>query len=69
MGAPEVLMYVTGWCPYCTRARALLEAKGVAFTEIDVEAVPGAHARDGSARRRRHGATDFHRRSADRRVR
>lgn len=36
-------MYVTGWCPYCTRARALLEAKGVAFTEIDVEAVPGAH--------------------------
>jgi glutaredoxin 3 len=35
-------MYVSGWCPYCARARSLLEAKGVAFTEIDVEAVPGA---------------------------
>ncbi|MBV8343337.1 MAG: glutaredoxin 3 [Gammaproteobacteria bacterium] len=35
-------MYVTGWCPYCARARSLLEAKGVPFTEIDVEGVPGA---------------------------
>jgi glutaredoxin 3 len=30
-------MYTTGWCPYCQRARKLLEKKGVAFTEIDVE--------------------------------
>ena len=37
-------MYVTDWCPYCARARGLLEAKGVAFREIDVEAVPGAQA-------------------------
>ena len=35
-------MYVTLWCPYCARARSLLESKGVAFTEIDIEAVPGA---------------------------
>lgn len=35
-------MYVAGWCPYCARASSLLEAKGVAFTEIDIEAVPGA---------------------------
>ena len=35
-------MYMTGWCPYCTRARALLDAKGAAVEEIDVEAVPGA---------------------------
>jgi glutaredoxin 3 len=35
-------MYTTDWCPYCARARTLLEAKGVGFTEIDVEAVPGA---------------------------
>jgi glutaredoxin 3 len=33
-------MYATGWCPYCQRARKLLESKGVAFTEIDVEAAP-----------------------------
>jgi glutaredoxin 3 len=42
MSTPEVLMYVTGWCPYCARARAVLEAKGVAIREIDIEAVPGA---------------------------
>jgi glutaredoxin 3 len=35
-------MYATGWCPYCTRARQLLMSKGVAFREIDVDAVPGA---------------------------
>ncbi len=30
-------MYVTGWCPYCQRARGLLAGKGAAVTEIDVE--------------------------------
>ena len=30
-------MYVTGWCPYCERARQLLKKKGVAFEEIDVD--------------------------------
>jgi glutaredoxin 3 len=33
-------MYATGWCPYCARARALLERKGADWTEIDVEAEP-----------------------------
>jgi glutaredoxin 3 len=44
MSAPEVLMYTTSWCPYCARARSLLEEKGVAVAEIDVDAVPGARA-------------------------
>ena len=35
-------MYTTDWCPYCARARSLLELKGVAYAEIDVDAVPGA---------------------------
>lgn len=35
-------MYATDWCPYCARARTLLDAKGVAYTEIDVDIVPGA---------------------------
>jgi glutaredoxin 3 len=35
-------MYTTDWCPYCARARRLLESKGVVFTEIDVDAIPGA---------------------------
>jgi glutaredoxin 3 len=33
-------MYTTGWCPYCSRARALLRRKGVAFDDIDVEEAP-----------------------------
>ena len=39
---PQVEMYASDWCPYCARARTLLQAKGVVFAEIDVEAVPGA---------------------------
>ncbi len=34
----EVVIYTTPWCPYCFRAKALLDAKGVAFEEIDVTA-------------------------------
>jgi glutaredoxin 3 len=37
-------MYVTSWCPYCDRARALLQGKGVLFQEINIEAVPEARA-------------------------
>jgi glutaredoxin 3 len=32
----EVELYTTRFCPYCTRARALLERKGVAYGEIDI---------------------------------
>jgi glutaredoxin 3 len=42
MSEAKVVMYLTGWCPYCTRARQLLESKGVDFQEIDVDARPGA---------------------------
>src|SRR5437660_867891 len=42
MGTPRVVMYAVEGCSYCSRARALLVEKGVAFEEIDVEAVPGA---------------------------
>ncbi len=44
MAGPTVTMYATGWCPYCARARALLERKGATWTEIDVEAEPGRRA-------------------------
>ena len=33
----DVVMYSAGWCPYCSRARALFERKGIAFREIDIE--------------------------------
>ena len=35
-----VTLYATGWCPYCTRARQLLAAKGATVEEIDIEAQP-----------------------------
>lgn len=41
---PKVVMYATSWCPYCARARQLLEEKGVSFEEIDVDARPDARA-------------------------
>jgi glutaredoxin 3 len=41
-GTPEIRMYSTGWCPYCTRARSLLQRKRVKFVEIDVDTTPGA---------------------------
>lgn len=34
----KVEIYTTMWCGYCARARGLLQKKGVAFDEIDVEA-------------------------------
>jgi glutaredoxin 3 len=42
MPAPKVQIYATSWCPYCSRARQLLVAKGVEIEEIDVEARPEA---------------------------
>lgn len=36
----EVLIYTTGYCPYCTRAKALLEQKKVAFQEIRIDLQP-----------------------------
>ena len=34
---PTVQMYATAVCPYCVRARQLLERKGVHFEEIRVD--------------------------------
>ena len=33
-------MYSTRFCPYCVRARMLLEKKGVEFTDIRVDSEP-----------------------------
>ena len=40
----KVVMYATGWCPYCERARSLFERKNVPFEEIDVDERPDARA-------------------------
>ncbi|MEJ2142252.1 MAG: glutaredoxin 3 [Gammaproteobacteria bacterium] len=33
----DVVMYSTGYCPYCVRAKMLLKQKNVEFTDIRVD--------------------------------
>lgn len=40
MSQPRIVMYVTGWCPYCQRARNLLAGRNLSMEEIDVESDP-----------------------------
>jgi glutaredoxin 3 len=40
MSSAGIVMYTTGWCPYCERARALLRDKGAAFEEVDIDTLP-----------------------------
>jgi glutaredoxin 3 len=40
MSTSAVVMYTTSWCPYCSRARRLLEAKNVTIEEIDIDSAP-----------------------------
>lgn len=37
----EVEIYTTPFCPYCHRAKSVLDKKGVGFREIDVMMSPG----------------------------
>ncbi|MFO1256349.1 MAG: glutaredoxin 3 [Sphingomonadaceae bacterium] len=36
MSTPKVEIYTKWGCPYCVRAKALLDGKGVAYEEYDV---------------------------------
>jgi glutaredoxin 3 len=38
----KVEIYSSMYCPFCHRAKALLQAKGAAFDEIDVDRDPAA---------------------------
>jgi glutaredoxin 3 len=40
----DVLMYTTERCPFCIRAKALLDARGVAYREINLERDPEGRA-------------------------
>ncbi len=33
----KVTMYTTSYCPYCVRAKALLDSLGIPYQEINVE--------------------------------
>jgi glutaredoxin len=39
-----VVMYCSAWCPDCKRLRTWFKAHDIAYTEVDVNAVPGAAA-------------------------
>lgn len=39
-----VTIYTTRTCPFCVRAKALLESKGVPYKEIGVDGDPNARA-------------------------
>jgi glutaredoxin 3 len=45
---PKIEVYTQPWCPYCTRALALLKRKGVVFEEV--------HAPNGSPERAKSNA-------------
>lgn len=34
---PSVTLYTTRYCPFCIRAKRLLDSKGVAYTDIAVD--------------------------------
>lgn len=36
----QIVMYSTGYCPYCARARELLQKKNVTFTDIRIDLQP-----------------------------
>lgn len=36
----DILMYSTEYCPYCTKARQLLETKKLAYTDIRIDQHP-----------------------------
>ena len=36
----KVIMYSTRFCPYCVRARGLLDSKRVNYTDIGVDGAP-----------------------------
>ena len=41
---PKIVVYLTDWCPYCVRARGLLEHKGAKFEIINIDERPEARA-------------------------
>jgi glutaredoxin 3 len=52
---PDITVYTTPYCPYCTRAKALLTRKGAAFEEIDISRSPAE--RDAMIKRANGGYT------------
>jgi glutaredoxin 3 len=41
----KITIYSSDFCPYCQRAKALLQARGAQFEEINVDGKPDVRAR------------------------
>ncbi|KIU02332.1 MULTISPECIES: mycoredoxin [unclassified Frigoribacterium] len=37
----SITMFSTSWCGYCARLKQQLGKQGIAFTEVNIEEVPG----------------------------
>ena len=37
---PKITIYTTQWCGYCTRAKMLLDSKGIPYEEISLDDDP-----------------------------
>jgi glutaredoxin 3 len=42
--SPQVTVYTTDFCPYCYRAKHVLNKRGIAYREIDVSRDPSMRA-------------------------
>ena len=51
---PTIEIYTQDWCPYCARAKQVLDGKGAPYTEIDA---PGGSAARREAMQRAGGRT------------
>ncbi|GGJ83516.1 glutaredoxin 3 [Pseudomonas matsuisoli] len=40
----SIVIYTTAWCPYCIRAKRLLDSKSVPYEEIAVDSRPDLRA-------------------------
>ena len=40
----QITMYTTPWCGYCQRLKGQMGREGIAWSEVDIEAVPEAAA-------------------------
>jgi glutaredoxin 3 len=38
---PEIIIYTSNFCPYCTMAKRLLTAKGASYKELNVDTTHG----------------------------
>ena len=41
----SVTFYSADWCPFCMRAKAILDTRGIRYEEVNVDEIPGFRAK------------------------